>query len=112
MRKRRVWKWVGAGVAVVAVLGGLGYGAYGLMMAHFYPDPPAKNYPKAVNALEAQRQDLDYFAKLQAMDRAYSPVARAKANKEIAALKASANVLTPQAFLVRLMQITALADNG
>ena len=112
MRRRKIWKWVGAAVAIVVVLGGLGFGAYGLMLVHFYPDPPKANYPHPANALEAQRQDLDYFAKLQARDRSYSPAARAEANKEIAALEASTSVLSPQAFLVRLMQITALADNG
>ena len=66
--------WVG-GVAVVVA--GIGYGGLQLMQAHFYPNPPAANYPKPQTALEAQRQDLDYFQKLLALDLSFSPSARA-----------------------------------
>ena len=112
MRASKILKilgWIGGTAVVIA---GLGYGGFRLMAAHFYPDPPVKAYPKPRSSLEAQRQDLDYFKKLMAFDRSYSPAARAKANSQVAELEAASSPLSPQAFMVRLMQITALADNG
>ncbi|HEY2069165.1 MAG TPA: hypothetical protein VGG48_06395 [Rhizomicrobium sp.] len=101
---------------IVVILGLLVVGAvsggYYAMNHHFNPDPPQVAYAKPANLLEAQRQDLDYFAKLIAMDRAFSPANRAEANRRITAMQAAPNAITPQEFTVRLMQITALADNG
>jgi len=91
---------------------GAGAGALVAMKLRFNPGPPVADYPKPKNLLEAQRQDLDYFAKLQAMDHAYSPASRAEANRRIAAMEAASAPLSPQAFLVQMMQISALADNG
>src|SRR5436305_6049281 len=112
MRKRTVWKWIGALVAIVVVLGGLGYGTFQLMMLHFYPDPPAKDYPKPSSALEAQRQDLDYFRRVLTLDRSFSDAARREANERLIALSNSDKVLSFPKLLVTLMRIEALADNG
>jgi hypothetical protein len=105
----KVLAWIG-GIAVV--MAGVGYGGLQLTLAHFYPDPPAKDYPKPQSALEAQRQDLDYFKKLMALDRSYSPAARAEASRRVAQIEAASTPLSPQAFMVQLMRISALADNG
>ena len=93
-RRSRWIMWI---VVPLIVLAGLGYGAFQLTMLHFYPDPPEAHYPPPANALEAQRQDLDYFAKLQELDRSYSPAARAQANRVIAIMKAANKALPPQA---------------
>jgi hypothetical protein len=108
-RVLRIAGWIG-GIAVV--LAGIGFGGIQLMLWHFYPDPPAPNYPKPRTALEAQRQDLDYFRKLLTLDFAFSPEARARANGEIAKLEESSTVLTHPQFRVAAMRIMALADNG
>lgn len=109
---RSLLKWIAGIVGVAVVLGGLGYGAVQLMAAHFYPDPPAKDYPKAHSALEAQQQDLDYFRKLVALDFSFSPEARAQANRRIDALERNRDVLPKPMFRVALMEVLALADNG
>ncbi|HTQ14659.1 MAG TPA: hypothetical protein VMH86_12370 [Rhizomicrobium sp.] len=109
---RRVLKIGGMVLAIVVLLAGLGAGGFYGMLAYFYPDPPAKDYPRPANLLQAQRQDLDYFSKLQAMDRSYPPAARAEMQREVAAMEKADTPLSPQAFQVRLMQISALADNG
>jgi len=109
---RKVVKFGGlllGGAVLVAAVGG---GAFAMLKLHFNPSPPAADYPKPANLLEAQRQDLDYFAKLQALDHAFSPAARAEATRRITAMEAAPAPLSPQAFLVQLMQISALADNG
>ncbi len=110
MRKFLKYGGIVLGVLVLLVL--LAKGAFFVMALHFNPDPPRADYAKPANTLEAQRQDLDYFAKLVAMDRAYSPAARAQANRRIAAMQAAPAAIAPERFEVRLMQITALADNG
>jgi len=46
------------------------------------------------------------------MDRSFSPVARAEANRQIATLKSESAALDTGKFRVALMRITALADNG
>jgi hypothetical protein len=109
---RKFLKYGGIALGFAALLAGLGAGAFYAMNHHFNPDPPRADYPRPASALAAQRQDLDYFDKLIAMDRAYTPVTRAEAGRQVAALEKSPTVLSHQAFAVRLMQIAALADNG
>jgi hypothetical protein len=99
---------LGLVVAVVAIGGGALYA----MILHFDPSPPAAHYPHPANALEAQRQDIDYFARLSALDRAFAPAARTEADRRIAALKGLAAPLDHAHFRVALMQIESLADNG
>src|SRR5690348_16006503 len=109
---RRVLKYGGALIGAFLLLAAVIAGGFYAMQLHFNPEPPPANYPKPRTMLEAQRQDLDYFRKLLALDRAFSPAARAKEEQAIDALKASSTVLSRQAFAVHLMQIAALADNG
>jgi len=83
-----------------------------LMPWHFNPAPPEKFYPKPVTALDAQRQDLDYFRKLTRLDRSYSASARAEVERSISALERSNVVLPRPQFRIALMELVALADNG
>jgi hypothetical protein len=98
--------WV---VFSLVVLAGAVFGATRL---HFNPSPPKASYPKPADALAAQRQDLDYFRKLIALDRAFTPAARAEAERRIGALECETQPLERAHFRVALMQIMALADNG
>jgi hypothetical protein len=109
---RKALKYGGIVLLALLVLAGIGAGGFYAMNHHFNPDPPQADYPKPADALEAQRQDLDYFAKLVAMHHAYTQAARAEAGRRIAAMRAAPSAITPETFEVRLMQITALADNG
>jgi hypothetical protein len=104
---------------VAIVLGGVILAAVlvvgGLILAFlfkFQPRAPRASYPAPASALEAQRQDLDYFAKAMALDRAFSPSARAAAEARIAALKSLPEALPSPKLQVALMQVMALADNG
>ncbi len=78
------------------------------------PAPPAP----AVWAVEAsdaaaQREDLSvYETQVFALDKAYSPEARKEAEERLAALKADIGKLSNGAFILRIGQIIALADNG
>jgi hypothetical protein len=106
---RRLVYLLGVGIlAAVVVLGGL-------ILAfrfNFHRVPPAASYPAPQSALEAQRQDLDYFAKVMAFDRAFSPRARAAAKARVSALESLPEALPPPKLQVALMQVMALADNG
>jgi hypothetical protein len=97
-------------LAVVVVAAGGGF--YWAMTSYFNPAPPSLHYAKPASALEAQRQDLDYFRKLTALDRSFSPAARAEAERRIAMLQALASPLDHDRFRVALTEIMALADNG
>lgn len=108
-RIRRVAIWIGGTVAVIVLaLGGL----YWEFTSRFTPDAPAANYPKPANALQAQRQDIDYYRKLMALDRAFSPDARTEAERRLGTLATSNTALDRGHFRVALLRITALADNG
>jgi hypothetical protein len=98
--------------AMMAVLAAASGGLLFGFRQHFYISPPHADYPKPSTALEAQRQDLDYFKKLSYLDRSFSPEARKKADARIAELEALPEPLSPEKFHVALMQIMALADNG
>lgn len=109
---RKVLKIVGIAVGAILVLAAIPGGLVYAMMHHFYPSPPQATYSKPKDALEAQRQDADYLAKLVAMDRSYSPEARSQARQRIAALADATTVMPHPTFLVSMMEIAALADNG
>jgi hypothetical protein len=99
-------------LAVVVLFVG-GGGGFALCLRHkFNPNPPSNDFPKPANALEAQQQDIEQFSRLLAMDRAYSPAARAEANRQITELRAEQAPLDRERFHVALLHITALADNG
>jgi hypothetical protein len=83
-----------------------------LMTLKFNPEPPAWHYPKPASALAAQRQDIDAFRQLIALDRSYSDSARATAARATDQLAALDTPLAQEKFRVALMRIVALADNG
>lgn len=61
----------------------------------------------------AQREDLAAFERgFLAVDRSFSPDARAKANERLAALSADAGTISDTRFVLALSEIAALADNG
>jgi hypothetical protein len=82
------------------------------MQHRFHPAAPQPNYPRAAGLLDAQRQDIDYFRRIIALDRSFSPVNRAAAERRLDALGALDTVLERARFRVSLMRIEALADNG
>ena len=98
--------------AVVVLAGGLVGGFYILIIKHFDVQPPKAEYPKPRSLLEAQKQDIDYFGKLIALDRSYTPEERDRAKAKLAELKQLDRPLPPARLKVSLMQTIALADNG
>jgi len=112
MTKRTILRAGLWSLAVVVLFVGA-VGGVALCMRHkFNPDPPSKNFPRPANALDAQQQDIEQFSRLLAMDRSFSPMARAQANRQIAELKSEHAPLDRERFQVALMRITALANNG
>jgi len=99
-------------VIAAVVIGAAGGGLFYAFLQHFYFDPPKAEYPRPASALVAQRQDLDYFARIMALDRSFRPEARAEADRRVAALEALPTALPLPKLHVALMQIMALADNG
>src|SRR5215472_16789183 len=98
----------GAILAALVIVGGLILA----FLFNFYHFAPRASYSAPKSALEAQRQDLDYFAKAMAFDRAFSPAAHAAAEARVSALKAMREALPSPKLQVALMQVMALADNG
>lgn len=109
---RKFLKLGGIVLGVVLLLIAIAAGLVYAMMRHFYPAPPQASYSTPKDPLEAQGQDLDYFAKLMEMDRSYSTVARAQAQRRIAELADVKTLIPRPNFRVALMEISALADNG
>src|SRR5271156_1435943 len=94
-------------VALVVLIAAAGGGVFFGFQHHFYFDPPKADYPKPKSALEAQRQDLDYFRKLMALDRSFSPAARKEAERRVDRLEQAPDALPQQKLHVALMQIMA-----
>lgn len=104
---------VGLWAVTLLVVAFVATGTFALYFFHkFNPDPPRNDFAAAASALEAQRQDLEQFSRLLAMDRAFSPAARAEVQREIAALQNELAPLDSGRFRVALMRVAALADNG
>lgn len=106
--KTVLW-WVGGLIAAVILLP---VGLYLAYDSRFYPDPPPARYARPASPLEAQRQDVNYFRQLIAMDRAFSADARAEADARLDALAGSTSALDPDHLRIMLLEIAALADNG
>ena len=96
-------------IVLVAIVAG---GFFAGMQYHFHPSAPRLHYPAAATTLEAQRQDIQYFRRLIALDRSFAPNDRAEAYRGLGALEALNTVLDRPHFRVSLMRIDALADNG
>jgi hypothetical protein len=79
---------------------------------NFNHSAPRASYPAPKSALEAQRQDLDYFAKAMASDRAFSSAARAAVEAQVSAHRALPEALPSAKLQVALMQVMASADSG
>jgi hypothetical protein len=102
-----------AGVGVVILLlasaAGAGYWRFETL---FHPPPPKAQFAPPSNEIEAQRQDLEQFARLIALDRSFSSAARSQARARIAALQELEEALPPAKFRMELSAIVALADNA
>jgi hypothetical protein len=107
-----MWRVLKFSLAALGVVLLVGAGLIVGMRLHFSPSPPAIHYALPKDPLEAQRQDLDYFGKLLAMDISFSPQQRGEANRQLQALHESTAVLPRPFFRVALMKIAALSDNG
>jgi hypothetical protein len=106
---RRLALVLGGAIVAAVIVGG------GLILAfllNFHHFGAKARYPAPASALEAQRQDLDYFARVLAFDRAFSPAARAAAAARVSELESLQEALPPPKLQVALMQVVALADNG
>jgi hypothetical protein len=99
---------VGVALVLAAAAGGLLYA----FIQHFNFAPPNANYPKPASALEAQRQDIDYFRILMELDRSFAPGTRLEAERRISQLRGLPVALPEPQLHILLMQIMALADNG
>jgi hypothetical protein len=70
---RRVAAILGATLLALVIVAG---GVVTAFLLNFHVSSPKADYPAPGSALEAQRQDLDYFAKAMALDRSFAPAAR------------------------------------
>jgi hypothetical protein len=112
MAKRGILRAGPWAIAVVILFVGMA-GVFALCMRwKFNPNPPSNNFPKPANALEAQQQDIKQFSRLLAMNRSFSPAARAEADRQIAELQSEHAPLERERLRVALLRITALADNA
>jgi hypothetical protein len=110
MTKRAILK-AGLWAVAVLVLFIAAAGSFALSFHHkFSPDPPSSDFPQPANALEAQLQGIEQFSRLLAMDRSFSPAARAEADHQIVELKSERAPLGSERFHVALLRITAIAD--
>jgi hypothetical protein len=73
----KITAWTALGV--VLVTGGLVAAFY----VHFRAAPARPSNPQAFDTLAAEQEDLDYFGKLIALDRAFTPSARAAADRRL-----------------------------
>ncbi|WP_374658591.1 hypothetical protein [Inhella sp.] len=107
------WFWR---LGAVLVLGGGGWPLGTLAQEPVSGAAPAVGpgaQPTAVLSAEALKADLAQFRTgFMARDRAYSPVARAEAERRLDALASSAEPMDATRLGLALAQVAALADNG
>ncbi|MEZ5962059.1 MAG: hypothetical protein R3C30_16795 [Hyphomonadaceae bacterium] len=82
------------------------------LAARFQYGPPEPAPAETADQSAGQIADAAYFARFPEFDRAYSPSARAEAERLLARLQADAGSLSHEQFVLRVAEIAALADNG
>ena len=82
------------------------------LKARFYFKPPHPAPPVVADRAEGQALDAQSFLAYPDLDRAYSPEARERAKVLARDLVRDAPGLSHEGFVLRAMEITALADNG
>ncbi|HZZ93168.1 MAG TPA: hypothetical protein VFE23_11440 [Usitatibacter sp.] len=80
--------------------------------ARFQSKPPEPSPPEVADQAKGQALDARYFAAFPELDRSYTPAARDAARELAHELVEDAATLSHEAFVLRVAQITALADNG
>ena len=70
------------------------------------------HFPVPQDLAEAERQDLDYLARLPTVDRSFSDAAAQAFSRQVAELRARAGTLSRAQFLLGVAQAVALADNA
>jgi hypothetical protein len=68
--------------------------------------------PPPTDAAEADRQDLDYLARLPSVDRSFAPAASAAFEQRIATLRTRAGGISRAELVLGAAEAVALADNG
>jgi hypothetical protein len=82
------------------------------LAARFQYGPPEPAPAEVDDPHAGQIADAAYLARFPDFDRAYSPATRAQAQQLLASLQREAGELTHEQFVLRVAEITALADNG
>ena len=78
----------------------------------FQYGPPQPEPAEYADEREGQAADAAYFTAFPNFDRAYTPTARAEAQRRAKALAAEARNLSHEQFVLRVAEIAALADNA
>lgn len=82
------------------------------LAARFHYGPPEPTPAEVEDQRAGQIADAAYLARFPEFDRAYSPAARAQAQRMLAQLQTDAGDLSHEQFVLRVAEIAALADNG
>lgn len=82
------------------------------LAARFQYGPPEPAPEEIDNQSAGQIADAAYLARFPEFDRAYSPAARAEAQRLLTQLQSQAGALSHEQFVLRVAEIAALADNG
>lgn len=78
----------------------------------FQYGPPEPSAEQADDARAGRIADATYFARFPEYERAYTPAARAEAQRMASQLVVDAGGLTHDQFTLRVAEIVALADNA
>ena len=109
-------RWIKRSVLTVLAVAVIGLTLYGLaelgMSLHYYPDPPRADYPAPADAVEARRQDIDYFRHYLELDRSYTDATRARAEAILAGMEPRLGDMTDAGFQLEIARAVAAADNG
>lgn len=82
------------------------------LAARFQYGPPQPEPAEIDDQSAGQIADAAYLARFPEFDRAYTPFARAEAQRLLARLQTEAGGLSHEQFVLRVAEIAALADNG
>lgn len=82
------------------------------LATRFQYGPPEPEPAEVADQSAGQIADAAYLARFPEFDRAYTPSARAAAQRLLARLQAEAGSLNHEQFVLRVAEIAALADNG
>jgi len=105
-------RWIGWGLAVLALLAGLVFGFYAALDWRFDSDAPEARFPEPSTLAEARLQDVEQLELFLELERSWTPETLRRAREDHQELRRTASKMSDAEFDLAVARLVARADNA